>query len=64
MMKKKDWLEVGVGAAILVAYFGAWITGNIPEDTPILVHLLIGSAIVAIFGDNLLTYLEATKEVT
>ena len=57
-LDRKDYIELSVGVVALGVYLGLWATGHMPENTPVLVHVIIGAAAVAIFGDNLLTWLE------
>ena len=57
-LDRKDHIELAVGVVALAVYLGLWATGSMPENTPILVHVIIGAAAVAIFGDNLLTWLD------
>jgi len=57
-LKRKDWVELGVAVAALSVYLGLWATGQMPDDTPVLIHAIVGGSAVAILGDNLLTWLE------
>ena len=57
-LKRKDWIELGVATAVVTVYVGLWATGQMPEDTPVLIHAIVGGSAVAILGDNLLTWLE------
>ena len=57
-LKRKDWIELGVATAVVAVYVGLWGTGQMPDDTPVLIHGIVGGSAVAILGDNLLTWLE------
>lgn len=55
---RRDKVELVVATIVVLAYFGLWASGQIPENTPALVHILVGSSALAILGDNVLKYLE------
>lgn len=57
-LKRKDWVELAIAAAVLSVYVGLWATGQMPDDTPVLIHAIVGGSAVAILGDNLLTWLD------
>jgi len=57
-LKRKDYVELAVAVAVIAVYVGLWATGQMPDDTPVLIHAIVGGSAVAILGDNLLTWLE------
>lgn len=57
-LKRKDYVELGVAVATVAVYVGLWATGQMPANTPVLIHAIVGGSAVAILGDNLLTWLE------
>jgi len=62
-LKRRDLVELAVAVIVMLAYFGLWASGEIPEDTPMLVHLMVGGSVFAILGDNVSKYLEAVPAV-
>jgi len=61
-LKRKDYVELAVAVAVVAVYVGLWATGQMPDDTPVLIHAIVGGSAVAILGDNLLTWLEKTPK--
>jgi len=57
-LKRRDYVELAVAVAVIAVYVGLWATGQMPDDTPVLIHAIVGGSAVAILGDNLLTWLE------
>jgi len=51
-LKRRDYVELAVAAVVVIAYLGAWLTGELPAETPRFVHALVAAAALAIFGDN------------
>ena len=62
-LKRRDMVELAVAAVVLFAYLGLWATGQMPDDTPMLIHLIVGGSTFAILGDNVAKYLEAVPGV-
>jgi len=61
-LKRKDYVELAVAVAVVAVYVGLWATGQMPDDTPVLIHAIVGGSAVAILGDNLLTWLDKTPK--
>ena len=60
-MKLRSKIEIAVATVVSVAYFGLWAFGQLPPDTPPLVHGMVGASLMAIYGDNLAEWVELRK---
>lgn len=54
---RRDKVELLVGTVVALAYFSLWASGQLPSNTPSLVHALVTLSLIAIYGDNALKVL-------